>query len=234
MLMDAQVFVSSEIRTNLVVKQGLTVAESRSDRVLIKVEESNLRLKLYLPQDPASLQSCCCSQLPAQLMQILGIDNSGAEKQIYRLLTEDTTQLQNIMVDEDIPHVLWLKKPHIPAEFVDNVLDAYSTTSFKATRKYLNSLAVGLAPKPRMENLQPIHTVEYRQLLERVIRQAQRIPGKEKDRGAFSMTSVHEALDGATLHSDIRQILGIQGGQAMNFEANAKIGAAGELFVSLA
>lgn len=233
MLMNARVFVSSDIRTNLVVKQGSTVVESISDRVLIKVEERDHRLVLYLPRNAASFQSCYRSQLPAQLMQTLGIDNSGAEKQIYRLLTEDTLQLENIMVDEDIPHVSWLEKPYIPAKVEDNLHDAYATATLTATRKYVNSLAVGWAPEPPIEKLQPrTHTVEYRQLLERVIRQAQQIPGKEKDRSAFSMTPLGEALDEGPLPSDIRQILGLQRGQAMTFEDNAKIGAAGELFVS--
>lgn len=118
-------------------------------------------------------------------MRILGIDNSGAEKQIYRLMTEATTQLQNIMVEEDIPNMSWLEPPSTPAKVEDDIHVTYATPLEYAT-------------------------TDYRRLLEKVISQAQRIPGEESEINPFSMTCVRRALDETPLPSDIHQILGIQ------------------------
>ena len=216
-------------------------AKSKSDRALIKVEESKLDLKLYLPQNAASLWSCYRSQLLAQLMRILGIDHLGAEKQIYRLLTEEITQLQDVMVDEDIPHVSWLECPKIPAEENEHAAPATrlelttAAAAFKTTNKHLNltvKFPIGRMSELPVEIPEPTRpTAKYRQLLEKVVTQAQQIFGEKQDLDSLSMTSVREALDEVSLPLNMHQILGIQASQATSFEACAKIGAAGELFV---
>ena len=246
MLLGAQILASSDLWTKLIVRQGSKEVEAPSDRALIKVEEIDNHLRLYLPEDPDTLKSCYRSQLPAQLMLILGIDNPGAEKQIYRLLTESNTQLQKVMEEEDIPEVPWLCKLPVLTQAAESTHAPLATpleiirrvTSPGVARENLLSpveiparqtFELALDASPRT-----LPSDEYRRLLERVVKQARRSDSEFPGADDLSMTALRQALDDVPiLPLNIRNVLGLREDQLMSFEDNAKIGAAGELFVSL-
>jgi hypothetical protein len=236
MFLNSHVFVSDDIWTDLSVIQGGKRKRVRSDRAVVKVKEHSDQLKLYVPTDVAGLRSSYHAQLPAHLIRILGVNNQRAERQIYRILTEKVAQLPKIMEEEDIPDISWLEQLTV---------DRHSKSLLGASRVvgegYGDSApeifpGIGLnSEQTSNEFEQAVNDIEYRRLLQRVVRQARTIPGflESTDDTVFSMDNMHEALEEASLPLTIRQILGVQENEPLTFDANAKIGAAGELFVSL-
>ena len=102
------------------VRQGPEEFEAKSDRALLKVKQSKKRLKVYIPRDVSKRKSCYSTQMPTELMRILGIVGDRAEKKIYRLLTEPVGALDRVMEDEDIPAVSWLERVPIPSPLEDS------------------------------------------------------------------------------------------------------------------
>jgi hypothetical protein len=119
-LMSVEVFESGDMWTKLIVKSVDNDVEVRSDRALVKVEKTPDGLKIHVPSDTAGLYSCYRTELPAELVSILGITDSKADKQVYRILNDEGNSLDDIMFDEDIPAVDWLEKPLVPSQ--DDVL----------------------------------------------------------------------------------------------------------------
>jgi hypothetical protein len=241
MLMDCEVLTSAEIWTKLIIRQGTTDVEVESDRTLLKIEQDEQELNIYVPVDPVQQQLCYRTQMPAQLMKLLGINVTGAEKQIYRILTEPASQLDRIMVEEDIPTVLWLERVAVcedeetgwsraPAD-----LTTALTVDGDAILQY-SSRASPLAPaSPSTQSyvVDAFPLARYRRVLEHVVRHAQKIPQKPalQTEDRFSTRSLQESLDEIGQPMSL-QDFGIVPGQPMTFEARARIGAAGELYVS--
>ena len=109
--MSTEVLLCDSMWTNLIVKTADGDVEARSERALVKIEETHDGLKIYVPSDEAGLLSCSQIELPTVLASLLGIGDAGANKQIYRILNDETRPLSVIMKDEDIPRVQWLYEP---------------------------------------------------------------------------------------------------------------------------
>ena len=268
--------------TDLIIEGTSGTIRVRSERALVKVEETDDSLKIYAPSNEAGLYSCLRTELPRELSIILGIPDNGADKQVYRILNEEQTTLIDIMRDEDIPKVSWLDEPPVPANvepvtpqaiFVDRTLrearmdDLVSLPSDSETEEKVEESTgqastppppaytentsrreTAISPAPRARFNSPytggviqsvVRQNAYRQLLERVVQQARAPlsddmpPGPSDDTtDAFSMANLVQALDDFEPTS-LRNALGLSQNEPLAFPETAKLGAAGELFVSV-
>lgn len=101
----------NDIWTNLIIRTAEDDVETRSDRALVKIVQTQNSIKIYVPSDEAGLYSSLRTELPLDLSLLLGITHAGAAKQVYRVLNDEASTLDAIMDDEDIPQVAWLEKP---------------------------------------------------------------------------------------------------------------------------
>ena len=290
--MSADVLQSDDLWTKLIVRMTDNYVEVPSDRAVPRVDKEEGRLEICVPSDPESLYSCYRAELPAEVAVLLGIQDSTAEKKIYRILNDEGRSLDDIMDDEDIPRVAWLEKPSIPAPS-DVHLDDLAATSNMAVQVSLapvtnaTSLVVSNgeigdgddgasvssehsehnAPSPSHRdsldraitsratgnNVVPtiespfqnfgvlervVQTNRYRRVLQHVLRQAWRLQPRQQglstETDPFSMPGVGDALDDVDLGNiSFRQALGLYGNESMTFAETSRLGAAGELFVSL-
>ena len=260
-LMNTEVFMSDNMKTHLrvAIEGGQTEVAVESDRPLVKVDKTEHGLSICVPSDISGLRSCYLTELPAEIVKILGISNSRADKQVYRILNDTETTLEAILLAEDIPQENWLERLELP--------EATSTPGVQSsTRLDVDGLLVTpsrsrseTAAEPRTPDppsyisrsqiggvfpATPPHSISsdrildrviqnnaYKDLLKNVVQQARRIP--QKFRAGLDINdfgeALHSAHDPAFNAVNLEQVLG--GGYDSSFSENAKIGAAGELFV---
>jgi hypothetical protein len=251
LLLKAEVFVCDDMWTNLIVKTGDTEVEVKSDRALVKIEQSEQSLAISVPSDEAGLYSCYRTELPSELAHILGIETDRAEKPVYRILNDEEMELDDIMKDEDIPSYSWFQKPppstrvrgpglttthgtELGDDLQENNGDVVVTTRFETSSR--QELPAPATPPPQSisygsSTLQHVAQERaYRRLLQSVVRQARRLPEAAAE-AEFSLAEIGDALDDLTSQSSLRQYLGLGYGSQATFEDNARVGAAGELFV---
>ena len=255
LFLHAEVLVCDEIWTDLIVKTDNGEAKVRSDRALVKIEQSEQSLVINVPGDETGLYSCYRNELPSELARILGIETDRAVKPVYRILKDEETELDDIMKDEDIPSYSWFEKPPPlmvfrdpePTKMQDTGVDGdeipgsneeivITTRLERCSQESSQNL-----PAPAMtffeqvpDNSTALQRVTqqraYRRLLDSVIRQARSLPESASE-GSFSLAQIGEALDDIRPNSSLLQYLGRGYGGQGRFEDNAKVGAAGELFV---
>lgn len=141
MLLSAEVFLSDDMWTRLIVKLVDQDVEAKNDRSLVKIEQLEGRLKICVPSNEAGFYSCYRTELPAELVSTLGIEDAKAEKQVYRIMNDEAMSLDAVMRDEDIPDVAWLEKPPAPPSSIAAPVPAVTarslspaTTSFTVGR----------------------------------------------------------------------------------------------------
>ena len=110
LLLGSQVRISSNLQTSLVVMTREGHVKAQSDRVLGKVERMSESLTFYVPQEQEAQKSCYRSYLPVEIAKLLKPTSSGADRKIYRILTEPIIYLNSVMVEEDIPQIDWIEK----------------------------------------------------------------------------------------------------------------------------
>ena len=218
--------ISKNLKTKLIVPvdHGETRVEVESDRALVKINMSDQHLSIYVPSDAAGLYSCYRTELPAELVKILGIEDSGAAKQVYRILNDEATTLDGTMSNEDIPKVEWLGKVELPessfsgvgvqTECVETPTNGVLVTPTRSNARAMGVFQTpeppsfvsrnpvgGLFPPTPPPSISPGGTLgqvardnAYRQLLGNVANQARRIPQKFRSE-PFSMTDLAESLE---------------------------------------
>lgn len=251
-LLNTKVFLCDELRTVLKVEQAEGDVSVTSERAVVKLEVVDAALHVYVPDDVDRLFSCFQAELPGKLAEHLGIEDRGVGKVIYRILNTDQLQeLDTVLNDEDVPDYSWIEKappsrrawerPPTPgtsrssdsgeSDPVSEGEDASSVLVTVETNESEQDEAEGhpvSTPGPIAEG--PIwqwapRIVQYKRLLEDVVRQAKRVPRPETE--ALSLAEIGEALDALQAAPDytaIRQSLSNRGSEPL-------IGAAGELFV---
>ena len=110
-LLKAEVFVCEKMWTELTVRQVDGIVSVRSNRAVVKLEQVDAALHMYVPSDAGGLYSCFHTELPGELTRFLGIEDRGAAKTIYRILNDQVKDLDTIMEDEDVPDYFWIEKP---------------------------------------------------------------------------------------------------------------------------
>lgn len=283
LLLNAEVLVCEDMRTNLIVKTESGKVKVKSDRALVKIEVKEHSLTVSVPGDGPALYSCYRTELPSKLVQILGIETSRAEKPLYRILNCEDWELDEIMDHEDIPHRPWFEKPppskEAPAtrqsvnqgtDLVDDLLGRTNVgeASNSDENTYLGTnVEQGSEVEDIHENIvvtsrferssqRVLPTVErrirqsisysgttlqrvaletaYRRLLHSVVRQARRLPdSRSAGEVTLSLAELNESLNDIASSTTLLEYFGLSNGSghATSFEENARIGAAGELFV---
>jgi hypothetical protein len=111
--MAAEAISCEKMTSNLKVRCNGEVILAESDRPLLKIEESEEALKIFLPSKEEDLYACLRTELPFRLKNFLKTDHqteSKAFQQLYRIINDESMPLQTIMVEEGIPAVAWLEK----------------------------------------------------------------------------------------------------------------------------
>jgi hypothetical protein len=252
LLLNAEVFICEKMWTQLTVRQADGNVSVRSDRTIVKLEEVDASLHVYVPSDAGGLYSVFHTELPGELTRILGIGDRGAAKTIYRILNDQDKDLETIMGDEDLPDYPWIEKrppsrrpiqvPHSPGG--EAVPDRENAPSVLVTTGEAAEIAAGqyqearVLPTPIVGTVAQIpvwkqvaRTEQYKKLLKEVMRQARRIQHASTE--PLFMVELEDALnevDGVPDYEGFRQSFG--GAGYGSFDENARVGAAGELFVS--
>ena len=248
LLLHAEVFVCEKMWTELTVRQAGGNVSVRSDRAVVKLEQVDAELHVYVPDDVGGLYSCFHTELPGELARILGINDRGATKTIYRILNDQAKDLDTIMEDEDLADYPWIEKPppsHQPVQ-VPNPPSGESTCSDTVTSEAVpdRENAAGqyqesqVLPTPIVGPVaqvpvwqQVARKEQYKKLLKEVMRQARRI--RHASTEPLFLAELGDALnelEGAPDYAGFHQCFG--GAAYGSFEENARMGAAGELFVS--
>ena len=106
-----EIMLSDDMWINLIIETAEDEIETKSDRALVKIEQTRSSIKIYVPSDETGLYFFLRTELSLELSSLLGITHASAAKQIYRILNDETSTLDAIMNDEDISQVTWLEKP---------------------------------------------------------------------------------------------------------------------------
>ncbi|KIX09215.1 uncharacterized protein Z518_00294 [Rhinocladiella mackenziei CBS 650.93] len=237
LLQNAEVFVCENMWTELTLKQEHGSISLRSDRAVVKVEQSDEALAIYVPDDNDGLYSCFHTELPGELTKFLGIEDRGRMKTIYRILNDVERDLDTIMGDEDIPGYSWIDKPPtlpqpLQVPVAPRRRESVESDSSMSTHLSLQEDLHVDRPVTQAPVWQHVARTElYKKLLREVVRQARRIG--DASTSSLSLTEIEEALnelENPLNYDELRRELATYG----TFEENARIGAAGELFVSYA
>ena len=92
------------------VKQRKPRVSANANKAYLVVKEERDCLWIVLPENDKERKLCLRSQLPGKLLDFFQIRKSNAEKQIYRFINEVDMGTDELISDEDIPHVEWLSK----------------------------------------------------------------------------------------------------------------------------
>ena len=99
------------MHTTFTVKQGSRTVSVPSDVGFLKISEEDGMLKIFVPKDNVQRQRCYRAHLPTQLMSFLDLAAQPAEKQLYRILNDRPSTLNEVLSEEGIPEASGLQRP---------------------------------------------------------------------------------------------------------------------------
>lgn len=259
MLLEVEVFVCEEMWTELTVRRKDEDVSVRSDRAVVKVSQDDGKLVIYVPSDRDGLYSCFHTELPDVILTFLGIEDRAALKVIYRILNGAQSELVTIMKDEDLNDYSWLEKPaplepsvpFSPEAGVESPMADLTWEPFRVfpktqvtsphSRRSSSSQTQFVYNSADLREFETVpdavwervaQTSQYQKLLLEVVRQAKR--GRVFTSDLLSLDEIDQALNELDTNVDYAAFHRVLSGTAKgNFQENARIGAAGELFVSL-
>jgi len=214
-----------------------------------------------VPEHEQEQITCYRSYLPVEIMKLLRIQDSTAERQIYRILNEKDIKLEEIMMNEDIRDALWLEQPPPPTLSAISTFEgpelaqqdfsgpsALMIDSSQPPELDEEQPAIGSFVTQTSRNLQRVSILtpsnlfrentqydedSYRWLLRRVVGQARRAGSLNAPE---SVAASLESIDGQLAEMDLTTSNALAPSFFAIFGDNAnlriKMGAAGELFVS--
>jgi hypothetical protein len=242
----SQVLINTtdEIATNLVLPLRSGSLCVQSDRSFIHHKIHDGKIKIYVPSDRRERRACYRSQLPELLQGILDV-GSAATFNISSIIAASLGDLEDILIEQDVPSVEWIDKPILVVP--DIVNDERPSTPISSNDR--SSSETPLAPRSRALtsdatptrqdravsafNLE--HRVEvappelYPELIEQVVRSAQYAGSRNR------ATRVHADMALPHVRSnrsfDHQATFGSRDGNA--FVHDRRIGAVGEAYVRL-
>jgi hypothetical protein len=107
-----RIYTTDGMATHLVLTLGSSPLRVLSERIAIHSEISEGMIKIYVPSQPQQRRICYRSQLPNLLTNILGIGQS-ATFDISTIITSSIEELEDVLVEQDIPPVAWIDRPVI-------------------------------------------------------------------------------------------------------------------------
>jgi hypothetical protein len=238
------IYTTNEIRTKLVLSLKAGTLSVESDRSFIHHEFTTDCLDIYVPADLKERRACYRSQLPELLKDLLGV-GPDATFNISSIVTSDLEDLEDILIEQDIPPVEWIEKPLliIPDPVDDEPLstppssDDGSDTPAPVTATSRWETATPQATPTQQSRVVSIineeNSVEiapprdYPEFIEQVVRSAQR--AGYRHRGAQVPVVNAPPDDNEEQYFDHLATFGRRDGNA--FVHDRLIGAAGEAYV---
>jgi len=99
--------------TTLALRQDGQDITANSRRAQILVEGVDSTYRICVPRPASEQRSCYRSKLPEQMLRILGISDHSALHSVSRVLSEPLADLDDVMLDLNIPPASWLVTPPI-------------------------------------------------------------------------------------------------------------------------
>jgi hypothetical protein len=260
-LRQAIVYTSSKMTTYLVVYQDKVKVKQPISLPSLLAKHENEVLEITLPEAELAATQSMRAQLPGYIShELLEITDSRGEKQIYRILNELETSTEDILLQEGVSPVSWLPQTNRPAltthaistqgfpvpavEEADRLVHTAQLNEHQpVTAEEPVTSTTATSPIPQLQRYEPLpakipHEVQaphYWKVVEHVHRQASKI-GNSLRRGTGAPASVDDlapefanlGLGDAVVDPNERPDLFGRG-----WLSNFRLGAAGELFVSL-
>jgi hypothetical protein len=241
-LSKALIYTTDEISTNLVLPLAGGPVSVQSDRAVIYSDISDAKIKVYVPSEIGQRRACYRSQLPELLTNILGLSRA-ATFNVSSIIAFTLEELEDILVEQDIPPVEWINKPVIvipelveprrpitPAPSVDDsdaatLVDPRSglITPSATPPRYGRTVNV-LEAREHVEATPP---AQYPDFIDQVVRSAQRAGPRARN---VSPTIADPAPEPEVYPQfDHQATFGTRDGNA--FVHDRRIGAAGEAYV---
>ncbi|KAF2680362.1 hypothetical protein K458DRAFT_94472 [Lentithecium fluviatile CBS 122367] len=246
-----QIYVTDDISTNLVLAFGASQVTVKSDRLTLHHDVCEGQLRLYVPAEERLREKCYRSQLPSFLAAFLGAASSAAFA-VSAILRSDPRELDDILLEHDIPHVDWIERPAITVpEPPENRSPPTSTAGehragTDAPSTPSRTSGALLTPESALERDEgrhhtssdgyngpstPTPSGEYVRLAEDVVRSAQRATYRQR-RSSTNEVPIHETTPISPLSDyefDHDTTFGSRDANA--FAHDRKIGALGEAYV---
>lgn len=232
---------------------------AQSDRPVLHHELSEGQLKIYVPNDQRTREACFRSQLPRFLTTYLGLTPT-ATLAVSEILRSDPIILENILSENDIPHVDWIEQsaielpgpserrgPSTPAPAVRHS-DPSRTSTVPApapSRSSSSILTPNLTPGRSGALNSPLHVEgvlpstptlprQYERLIEHVVQSAQRESYRQRPSGsnAAPTRETPPRISEPVYDFDHEATFGDRSADEMAHDR--RIGAAGELYASSA
>lgn len=247
-----QIYCTDHISTILVLALNGTQISVQSDRTSLHYELSEGQLTIYVPESQRQRESCYRSQVPALLARLLGV-SASATHAISLILQCKLEDLDEILLEQDIPLVNWIERPIIRVsdsvehETPNNVIpdedasgpDAIPTASRTPTQEYFapESEAGHSRRTSRTwvneEASTPPQTPsrQYERLLEQIVRSAHRATHGQRINGdtAVPLRNAPPEDDEFAYDHDHNAAFGDRDTNQMTHDK--RIGAAGEAYV---
>ncbi|USP74759.1 hypothetical protein yc1106_02033 [Curvularia clavata] len=112
-----RIYTTDCMATNLVLTLGSRPIRVPSKRIAIHSEISEGMIKIYVPNETQHRETCYRSQLPHLLTNILSVDRS-ATLDIWTIISSNIEDLEDILVQQDIPPVPWIDRPVIVVPYI--------------------------------------------------------------------------------------------------------------------
>jgi hypothetical protein len=241
-LLQAVIYTTDEITTNLVLTLPTRSISIHSDRLAIHHDISDGKIKIYVPKDQKQRQACYRSQLPKLLASILGV-TSGATFDISSIVGCSLLDLENVLVEQDVSPVEWIERPVViipdvtieetPRTPPSTVADSETATLLNIRSGPITPEATPTRSRRAVSTIEPEHIVEtalpeqYPRLIEQVVESAQRAGYRYLN--AEADIDDAEAVRGQYPQFDHFATFGTRTGNA--FAHDRRIGAAGEAYV---
>jgi hypothetical protein len=215
-LSKATVHTTEKISTNLVLSVGADTISVPSDRAFIHHDTRDTKLKIYVPKDERKRRACYRSQLPELLTSILGA-GSHATFNVSSIVTSTLRDLDEVLIEQDIPPVDWIRKPVI--EDKDYVEDERPyPAALVAENDDITTLIGGIS---RLATKPP---AQYPEFIDRVVGSAQRAANNY-----LAPEAAAPSKDEKLSHLDYQAMFGNRNRDPSAYDR--RIGAAGEAYV---
>ncbi|KIW14560.1 hypothetical protein PV08_07344 [Exophiala spinifera] len=191
LLLTAEVFVCEDMWTELALPEKHDSITVQSDRAVVKICYSHVKLAIYVPGDYDGLYSCFHTALPRELANALSIDNERAVKVVYRILNDDKKDMEVIMKDEDLPGYPWFEKPATPLQTV-------SFPALNDTEPHRSSLVLLVSP----DNTSSGHDTDDDDVVTRVD-QRDAVPHSRVESSMLSPVHIHSTGSHYTIWEEV-------------------------------
>jgi hypothetical protein len=237
------IYTTDDISTNLVLASGPTPLSVQSDRSFIHHDITDDKINIYVPEGERERRSCYRSQIPTLFASILSV-GAAAAFDISCIISSSLRDLDDVLLEQDIPQVEWIEKPVIvipdePEEFErpstpatpvdgrDALVRLYPPPGVitpDATPTRHGSARVDAGPRVAAPVATPSQLPE---LIEQVVRVARRV-------GNTYRTAGNPAAQAQDENDQLRYFdhLATFGSRETDSSHNRKIGAVGEGYAS--